>query len=258
MRTFCRYHSLEDFLISSELTVDGQLDDGAGAMFPIKGREIEATVLFADISGFSRRTLELSAAETLIFVNNFFTWISAEALRNRNGVIDKYIGDEIMVVFSKEFGSADPFVDAVQAARWMGDHDALSFSPHIGLAGGTVIVGHVGTPLRFSCSVFGSPVTVAARCAQVKPEVSGDEVVSGAIVSPAAEWGDRRFDDVFAPETFVGAQAPCFRYAPAGRLGAWSNIGSGTTTGGGSMEPPGKELGAGGGRRRLIDVRSGT
>ena len=47
-----RYHSLEDFLASTMSHVDGVLDDGWGYPFPIKGREIEATVLFADISGF--------------------------------------------------------------------------------------------------------------------------------------------------------------------------------------------------------------
>src|SRR5271165_3634614 len=108
-----RYNSLEDFLTSNPLTVDGQVDDGWGAMFPVKGREIDATILFSDISGFSRRTLDLSPTETLIFVNNFFSWISAEALRGQPGIVDKYIGDEIMVVFSKEFGSDDPFADAV-------------------------------------------------------------------------------------------------------------------------------------------------
>jgi class 3 adenylate cyclase len=103
------YHSLEDFLASNILTVDGVLDDGWGAMFPVKGREIEATVVFADITDFSRRTLNLSPAETLTFVNNFFAWVSAEALQGRKGIVDKYIGDEMMIVFSREFGSDDPF-----------------------------------------------------------------------------------------------------------------------------------------------------
>ena len=94
------FHSLEDFLIANDLTVDGQLDDGWGAPFPVKGREIEATVLFAHISAFSARSLGLSAVETLAFVNNFFAWITAEALRGRTGIIDKYIGDEVMVVFA--------------------------------------------------------------------------------------------------------------------------------------------------------------
>ena len=56
----------------------------------------------AHSSGFSKRTLDLSPTETLIFVNNFFAWISAGALKERPSIVDKYIGDEIMVVFSKE------------------------------------------------------------------------------------------------------------------------------------------------------------
>lgn len=42
------YASLEDFLMSTPATIDGQLDDGWGAKFPVKGREIQATVSFAD------------------------------------------------------------------------------------------------------------------------------------------------------------------------------------------------------------------
>ena len=151
------YHSLEDFLIAKMLTVDAEADDGWNARFPVKGREIEATVLFADITRFSSRTADLDPTETLAFVNHFFAWITAEALRGRPGIVDKYIGDEIMVVFSKEFGSADPFADAVQTARWMGQNDVFAFLPHVGIATGPVIVGYVGTPLRYNCSVFGAP-----------------------------------------------------------------------------------------------------
>ena len=99
-QTKYKFKSLEDFLISTPLTVDGSLDDGWGAYFPVKGREIQATILFADIASFSRRTKELSPTETLIFVNNFFSWITAEAIKDQVCIVDKYIGDEVMVLFS--------------------------------------------------------------------------------------------------------------------------------------------------------------
>ncbi|MEQ8754578.1 MAG: adenylate/guanylate cyclase domain-containing protein [Coleofasciculus sp. G1-WW12-02] len=149
-----RYNSLEDYLISNPLTVDGTLNDGWGASFPVKGREIEATILYSDISYFSARTLELSSTEILIFVNNFFAWITAEALRETHGIVDKYIGDEIMIVFSKEFGSEDPFKEAVQAASWMSEHDPLGFCPHTGISSGLVTVGYVGTPIKY-LAVYG-------------------------------------------------------------------------------------------------------
>jgi len=193
-----RYNSLEDYLISNPLTVDGQINDGWGATFSVKGREIEATILYSDISYFSARTLNLSPTEILIFVNNFFAWITAEALQETYGIVDKYIGDEIMIVFSKEFGSNDPFQEAVQAARGMCDNDFLDFCPHIGIASGLVTVGYVGTPLKYSCSVFGTPVTFANRCTAVRPET--EEMFSSSIVFRASEWGNRNFEEVFPPE----------------------------------------------------------
>jgi hypothetical protein len=192
------FHSLEDFLVSTELTVDAQPEDGWGANFPVKGREIEATILFADITRFSGRTLDLSPAETLIFVNWFFAWISAEALRGGKGIIDKYIGDEAMVVFSKEFGSDDPFAEAVTTARWMAQNDAWAFLPHVGIASGKVIVGYAGTPLKYNCSVFGAPVALAARCAGKKPKTD-DPHYTGPIIFPASEWGDRDLDELIPP-----------------------------------------------------------
>ena len=173
-----RYNSLEDYLVTHQLSVDAVLEDGWGADFPVKGREIDATVLFADISSFSSRTKELNPVETLIFVNNFFAWISAEALRGRTGIVDKYIGDEIMVVFSKEFGSEDPFLEAVQTARWMAENDALAFDPHMGIASGPVVVGYVGTPIKYNCSVFG--LCVACRSIHVPANGSHGPAPTGS------------------------------------------------------------------------------
>lgn len=203
-----RFHSLSDFLASTMSHVDGVLDDGWGGDVPVKGREIEATVLFADITAFSTRTLALSPAATLVFVQNFFAWITEEALRGRPGIVDKYIGDEVMVVFSKEFGSDDPFVDAVQAAAAMSRHDVHAYWPHIGIASGPVIVGYAGTAFRYDVSVFGAPVALAARCAAVKAE-DPEAFFSSSIVMPDSEWDGRELDDVVPP---VGNEATARRF----------------------------------------------
>jgi class 3 adenylate cyclase len=173
--------------------VDGVFDDGWGAAVPVKGQEIEATILFADISSFSSRTLNLSPTETLAFVNTFFAWITAEALRVGPAIVDKYIGDEIMVIFSPAFGSQDAFADAVQTARRMGENDFLDFCPHMGIAAGVVTAGFVGTLVKYNCSVFGAPVALAARCAGLH---SG-QAASSSIVFPAALAGDRPLADFF-------------------------------------------------------------
>jgi class 3 adenylate cyclase len=189
------YKSLSDYLHSQSLNLDGNLDDGFGFRFSAKGKEIEATVLFADISSFSARTADMSPAETLIYVQNYFAWVTAEALAGRPGVIDKYIGDEVMVVFSKEFGSEDPFEDAIKAAAAMSRRDVHAYRPHIGIASGAVIVGVVGTEHKYDVSVFGAPVALAARCSAVKP-LDEDQIFSSTITSPAAEWQGRDIDVV--------------------------------------------------------------
>ncbi len=74
-----------------------------------------------------------------------------------------------MVVFSTEFGSEDPFRDAVQAAAATSRHDVHAYRPHVGIASGPVIAGYAGTAFRYNVSVFGAPVALAARCAAVKP-----------------------------------------------------------------------------------------
>jgi class 3 adenylate cyclase len=160
------YATLSDSLACQMLTIDASTDDGWGAPMPVKGREVEATVLFSDITPFSAGTANLGPAEALAFVNHFFAWTSAEALRHGPGIVDKYIGDEVIVVFPEEFGSEGPLLDAVHAARGIGQYDVHSFMLHVGIASGRVIVGYVGTPQGYSTSVFGAAVALAARCAR--------------------------------------------------------------------------------------------
>ena len=81
----------------------------------------------------------------------------------------------------------------------MADNDALAYCPHMGLASGNVIVGYVGTPLKYNCSVFGSPVTLAARCAAVGPDLDDDTVASAGIAFPAIEWKGRELNELFSP-----------------------------------------------------------
>ena len=208
MPTSDHYNSLDDFLISTLATVDGQVTVGPGLTYPIKGRQIEATILFADISGYSARTLEMNPVETLAFVNHFFAWVTGMALQGTRGIVDKYIGDEMMIVFSKEFGSEDPFAEAVRVARFMGEDDFFAFVPHIGIASGPVIVGYAGTPLMYNCSVFGAPVALAARCAGIKPDVpelseNGFPLFSCVITFPEANRVGRDFEDFFAPRKYI-------------------------------------------------------
>jgi len=175
--------------------VNEVLDDGGGQKFPLRAREIEATVLFADMSGFTRRSRDISPMATLILANTFIAWLTAEGLRRVPCIIDKYIGDALMVVFSDEFGSDDHLVDGLKAARWFAEHDDLGLYPHMGVASGTVAAGYIGTRRMLQCSVFGLPVTLASRCAGYK--IRADN--SASIVLPAELWRPEFMQEIFGP-----------------------------------------------------------
>ena len=71
---------------------------------------------------------------------------------------------------------------------------------HTLLADRLVTVGVVGTPVKYNCSVFGSAVTLASRCAGVPGEGQG----SSSVILPTHMWGNRQLDDVFPPEEVPG------------------------------------------------------
>jgi hypothetical protein len=186
-------NTLKDFLLSQPLTVDVEIDDEACGCFPVKCIEFEATVLYLGIHEFSRLSLELSPSGMLIYLNMFLLW-TEESLESGNFcVVEKFLDNAVLLLFSKRFGSEDPFLDALRVARWIGEQDTLLFRPDIGIASGTVAAGFAGTARAFTASVFGRPVILAAGCAKMKP--GGD--LASCITFPAEEWGVRSFDEAF-------------------------------------------------------------
>lgn len=130
--------------------------------FPLAGAEARGAVLFADLPGYSRVAAEHSPAECAYFVNHFFAWFEAE-MKGLGGVIDKFIGDEIMVVFLPANCSEEPVTAAVKAAHRMLDSDSYGFAPKIGVAEGPLFVACVGTKRSLSVTALGHTVNVAAR-----------------------------------------------------------------------------------------------
>jgi len=195
------FNSLDDFLISKELSVNAGIKDpvyGGELEIPLKGREIEATILFADISSFSNRTCNIDSTETLLFINVFFDLTLFRSIRNTHGIIDKYIGDEIMIIFSEEFGSNNSLIDALKTAKSFTEEDVYNFSPHMGLAKGKVTIGYVGTPLKYNCSAFGKPVTIASRCAERSwKKINSKTEHYASIVFPSEFWKDEMLNQIF-------------------------------------------------------------
>lgn len=161
------YHSLRSFLEKNQPTINRICHDGAlrnANEFPLYGIRVKGAVLFADLPGYSALGRRFTPEECAFMTNHFFAWIEASAIRHYGGIVDKFIGDEVMIVFASEFNAEDPLESALRTARTILDADTFAFEPKIGIAQGEFLIAAVGTRQRFDVSAIGHTVNLAARC----------------------------------------------------------------------------------------------
>jgi class 3 adenylate cyclase/FixJ family two-component response regulator len=156
--------------------------------------ELEVTVLFSDIRGFTTMAERLEARDIAQIVGRHLSAM-AEIVTDHGGMIDKFQGDAVMAVF----GAPDPFPDHAERALrcaiamqerqaelnaqgWGTDaFDGLQIG--VGVNTGRVIAGAVGGGGRLEYTVIGDAVNVAQR---LQSEAEGGEVVASAATIAAA------------------------------------------------------------------------
>ena len=175
--------------------VPQQLADRLAAQpeMAIEPQEVEVSVLFSDIRGFSTLAERLPARDVAAVVGKHLSAM-AEVVLSLGGMIDKFQGDAVMVVF----GAPEPTLDhAEQALRcaiamqarqtelnaegW--DADVPELGVGIGVNTGSVIAGTVGGGGRLEYTVVGDAVNVAQR---LQSEAEGGEIVAAASTVKAA------------------------------------------------------------------------
>jgi adenylate cyclase len=141
------------------------------------GEELETTVLFADLEGFTRLS-ENMAPQTLVkLLNDYFTPMTRIIMSYR-GTLDKYIGDAIRALWGAPVPQADHALRACWAAiemeKTMADLQvkwrAQGLPPlveRLGLHTGPVVAGNVGSRDRFNYTVLGDTVTLAGLLEEV-------------------------------------------------------------------------------------------
>ena len=159
----------------------------------IEPQELEVTVLFSDIRGFSTLAEQLPTRDVASIVGRHLSAM-AEVVLEHGGTIDKFQGDAVMAVF----GAPDPQPDhaerallcavamqarqaALNAGGW--DADVPELGVGIGVNTGTVIAGTVGGGGRLEYTVVGDAVNVAQR---LQSEASAGEIVASAATVAAA------------------------------------------------------------------------
>lgn len=152
------------------------------------GEVREVSVLFADIRGFTSLSEGLPPAALIRLLNAYFGRMS-RVIEGEKGVIDKYIGDEVMALFGTPLLLEDHAVHAVAAGVGMlkelsrfnaEEGQRLPLRIGIGIATGPVIAGNVGSPERLNYTVLGDTVNVASRLQGLTKEYGVPLLLSGS------------------------------------------------------------------------------
>jgi adenylate cyclase len=148
--------------------------------------EVEASVLFADVVGFTPRCESMQPREVADILNLYFSTMT-EIVFSHQGTLDKYIGDCLMAVFGAPIALDDHARRALDAAIDMREalHELNETQPEnerlefrVGIHSGRVVAGDIGSLTRSDYTVLGSTVNVAARLESIAEP--GQIVVSGA------------------------------------------------------------------------------
>jgi adenylate cyclase len=145
------------------------------------GEEREMTIMFSDMRGFTSisETYKSDPQGLTALMNRFLTPLT-NAILNRKGTIDKYMGDAIMAFWNAPLDDKEHQINACEAALDMlercdaleqareeeakaGGYTHIPLNIGVGLNTGTCVVGNMGSDLRFDYSVYGDTVNLASR-----------------------------------------------------------------------------------------------
>lgn len=167
---------------ASELSSEASLSARTQSRDAAGGDRRHATVLFADISGYTALCASMDAEQTQALLNRFFALIDATIVAYGGSVID-HAGDGVLAVFGAPVAHGNDPERAMRAAFEMHavagrltDPSARALKLHIGIASGEVVAAVISGGITPKFSVTGDTVNLAARVNALGGE--GDTLVS--------------------------------------------------------------------------------
>ncbi|ATX81765.1 Adenylate cyclase, class 3 [Mariprofundus ferrinatatus] len=144
---------------------------------PLQNARQEATMLFADIRSFTAISEHMAPEEVIGMLNDYFDAM-VKIIFKHHGILDKFVGDELMATFGVIGDSKEGALNAVKASIAM-QARVKSLMPEfrakgypvfeigIGINTGEVVMGNVGSKNRMDYTVIGDTVNVASRLQQM-------------------------------------------------------------------------------------------
>ena len=145
----------------------------SGDLGKVTAEEVDATLLFSDISGFTNMSSKMKPAEVVAILNESFDALCIQ-IRELGGDIDKFIGDAIMAVFVDKPQFDEPHTLRAARAAWAMQQALIAYNAsrqgepplimRIGLNCGTVVRGDIGSRfVRRDRTCIGDVVNRAQR-----------------------------------------------------------------------------------------------
>ena len=139
----------------------------------VRPRKTEISIMFSDIRGFTTISEQLDAQELAQLLNEYLTDMT-RIVFEREGTLDKYIGDAVMAFWGAPFEEPGHAVKACHAALAMFERLAIlqqgwkannrpQIDIGVGLNTGTASVGNMGSELRYGYTALGDAVNLASR-----------------------------------------------------------------------------------------------
>ena len=152
----------------------------------MKGAKVEVTVLFVDIRDFMSFSDHMDSEQIVDLLNDYFTRVTDAAIKE-GGHINKFVGDEAMIVFGAPVPNPDHAKAAIRSAleiqkeisrlnqeKKMG-HEEIRIG--IGINSGEMVAGNLGSQRKMEYTVIGDHVNIASRLTSLAK--AGEILISG-------------------------------------------------------------------------------
>jgi len=176
------------------------------------GEELDATVMFCDLRGYTGFAEHRPARELLATLNTYLRQVS-DAVMDQGGSVVTFLGDGVMAVFGAPLATEDHATRALAAARAVVAAVGAD-RVGVGLASGPVVSGTVGSGRRLEYAAIGDTTNVASRVQAMTRELDRPILLTGSTRARLADsdtlesLGEFRLRGRDEPLTLFGLRGP--------------------------------------------------